>query len=137
MFIGEALKTAYVYLPRVDSFNMMSFVRVDDDWQSQLVSGGRGIRQPRDGYGEPASYDESESSIVVTPGLAFDRTGRRLGRGGGHYDRFFEGILPLDAIKIGVCWSMQIVQDIPVDSHDVNMDWVCHEKGALQTRQPL
>lgn len=134
MFIGEALKTSYVYLPKVDGSNIMSFVRVGDDWSSQLVSGGRGILQPRDGYGEPASFDESGSFIVVTPGLAFDKTGRRLGRGGGHYDRFFEAIRALDAIKIGVCWSMQLVPEIPVDSHDVSMDWICHEKGALKTQ---
>jgi 5-formyltetrahydrofolate cyclo-ligase len=137
MFIGEALKSANVYLPRVDSFNVMSFVRVGDDWSSQLVSGGRGIVQPREGYGEPAMYDESGTYFVVTPGLAFDGAGRRLGRGGGHYDRFFETLASLDSIKIGVCWSMQVVGSIPVDNHDVNMDWICHEKGGLQAQRRI
>ncbi len=137
MFIGEALKSAYVYLPRVDESNAMSFIQIGDDWSSQLASGERGILQPRDGYGEPASYDDAGAYVVVTPGLAFDKMGRRLGRGGGHYDRFFEALAPLSAVKIGVCWSMQLVQDIPVDSHDVSMDWICTEKGALQTQRRI
>lgn len=137
MLVGEALKSACVYLPRVDGSNTMSFVQIGDDWSSQLTSGGRGILQPRDGYGEPASYDQGGVYVVVTPGLAFDRLGRRLGRGGGHYDRFFEALAPLDAIKIGVCWSMQLIQEIPVDSHDVSMDWICTERGALQTQRSV
>lgn len=132
MFIGEALKSSQVYLPRVDDANTMSFVRIGEDWSSQLAPGARGIMQPRDGYGEPAEYDESGTYVVVAPGLAFDESGRRLGRGGGHYDRFFERIGLLDSVKIGVCWSMQLVRAIPVDPHDVNMDWICHEKGGFK-----
>lgn len=132
MFIGEALKTANVYLPRVDGSNAMSFVRISDDWSSQLVPGGRGIIQPREGYGEPALYDDTGTYVVVTPGLAFDGSGRRLGRGGGHYDQFFERIVSLASVKVGVCWSMQLVRAIPVDSHDINMDWICHEKGGFR-----
>jgi 5-formyltetrahydrofolate cyclo-ligase len=132
MFIGEALKSDHVYLPRVDNSNVMSFVRVGDDWSSQLAPGARGIMQPRDGYGKPAQYDESGTYVVVTPGLAFDESGRRLGRGGGHYDRFFDTIGLRHSIKIGVCWSMQLVRSIPVDPHDVNMDWICHEKAGFK-----
>ena len=132
MFIGEALKSAHVYLPRVDDSNVMSFVRIGDDWSSHLAPGGRGIVQPREGYGEPALFDDSGTYIVVTPGLAFDAAGRRLGRGGGHYDQFFERIGSLNLLKIGACWSMQLVRAIPVDSHDVNMDWICHEKGSFR-----
>jgi 5-formyltetrahydrofolate cyclo-ligase len=132
MFIGEALKSAQVYLPRVDDSNTMSFVSIGEDWSSHLAPGARGISQPREGYGAPAQFDESGTYIVVTPGLAFDESGRRLGRGGGHYDRFFEGLGLAHSVKIGVCWSMQLVRAIPVDPHDVNMDWICHEKGGFR-----
>jgi 5-formyltetrahydrofolate cyclo-ligase len=36
------------------------------------------------------------------------------------------------ALKVGVCWSMQLVSEVPVDGHDVVMDWVCHERGLVQ-----
>lgn len=130
-FIGEMLKTSWLYLPRLDASEKMSFVRVSDDWASQLVPGNRKILQPAEGYGEPLSFERSEEVIVITPGIAFDTRGRRLGRGGGHYDRFLGDPRLARALKIGVCWSMQVVPEIPVDEHDISMNWLCHERGAL------
>jgi 5-formyltetrahydrofolate cyclo-ligase len=130
-FIGEMLKTSYVYLPRVDDRNEMSFVRISDDWAARLEAGARGTRQPTADYGEPFDPEEGGSVVVITPGLAFDSQGRRLGRGAGHYDRFLDNPHLSNARKIGVCWSMQVLREIPVDLHDVNMNWLVHERGAI------
>lgn len=132
MFIGEMLKSSNVYLPKLDAAGSMSFVRVYDDWASRLSAGYRGIIQPQEGYGEPFVADGVGQIVVIVPGVAFDTTGRRLGRGAGHYDRFLSSSAMRGATKIGVCWSMQLVSDVPVDSFDINMDWVCHERGALR-----
>jgi 5-formyltetrahydrofolate cyclo-ligase len=131
-FIGDMFKTSHVYLPRVDEHNVMSFVRVSDDWAAKLEVGPRGIRQPAASCGDVFMPDDGGDVIVVAPGLAFDAHGRRLGRGAGHYDRFLEDPRLHRALKIGVCWSMQVVREIPVDPHDVNMDWLCHERGVIQ-----
>lgn len=55
---------------------------------------------------------------VVVPGLAFTRTGARLGQGGGWYDRFLAGLEPTCA-TIGVCFDEQLVDDLPAEPHDV------------------
>lgn len=61
--------------------------------------------------------------MVVVPGLAFTADGRRLGQGGGHYDRFLTGVSP-QCLLVGVAFAEQLVMDIPVESHDVVLDAV-------------
>ncbi len=59
---------------------------------------------------------------VLTPGVAFTKDGHRLGRGRGYYDRFLkklEGVY-----KIGVCFSYQIMESIPTETHDIKVDYV-------------
>ena len=136
-FIGEVLKDSVLYLPRVNTTGLMEFVQVFDDWAANLVAGTRGILQPREGYGVPFEPPTLAEIFVIIPGLAFDSKGQRLGRGAGHYDRFLSLPELAPAIKIGVCWSMQLLRDVPVDRHDVRVDWICHERGALRTTKDL
>ena len=131
--IGLMLKDSLVYLPRVEDAGDMKFVRVQDDWGAHLAPGPRGTMQPEEGYGEPFAALPSNDVFVIIPGLAFDQHGRRLGRGGGYYDRFLAQQGLENAVKIGVCWSMQLVQAVPTDLHDVRMDWVCYERGVVKT----
>lgn len=64
--------------------------------------------------------------LVLVPGLAFDRAGRRLGRGGGFYDRWLEkGSLP----TMGLCFACQIAGAIPCEPHDVLVRAVLTEEG--------
>jgi 5-formyltetrahydrofolate cyclo-ligase len=56
--------------------------------------------------------------VVVLPGLAFTRTGSRLGQGGGWYDRFLAGAVERP-VTVGVCFDEQIVDHLPVEPHDV------------------
>jgi 5-formyltetrahydrofolate cyclo-ligase len=71
-------------------------------------------------------------AMVITPGLAFDRSLYRMGRGGGHYDRFYAA---LDAdgrqyTAIGLCLDCQLVDKVPVCPHDKKMDMLLTEKGG-------
>jgi len=79
-----------------------------------LQRGPMGIMEPVDA--EVVSPREVFAWIV--PGLAFTRSGRRLGYGGGWYDRFLSDA-PKDAVKLGVAYSFQIVEDLPAESHDI------------------
>ena len=56
--------------------------------------------------------------LIVTPGLAFDRDGNRLGRGKGYYDRFLAG-LPDRIDSIGLAFDFQIVSNLPTESSDI------------------
>ncbi len=76
----------------------------------------------RTDYGpkEPSNrvaVDPEQVDLVVTPGLAFDREGRRLGYGGGHYDRFLERARP-EALRVGVGFSLQLIDQVPDEPGD-------------------
>jgi 5-formyltetrahydrofolate cyclo-ligase len=64
--------------------------------------------------------------IVLLPLIAFDRNGGRIGQGGGHYDRALS-LLP-NAVKIGVAWSVQEVDDTLADPWDIPMDFILTER---------
>lgn len=82
-----------------------------------LRRGPMGIREPADAdFVEP-----KEVAAWIVPGLAFTRDGRRLGYGGGWYDRFLASA-PKSAVKIGVAYSFQIVEDLPAEPHDIPLD---------------
>jgi 5-formyltetrahydrofolate cyclo-ligase len=66
--------------------------------------------------------------VALIPGVAFDREGNRLGRGGGYYDRSFAGTGPL---LVGVGFRLQLVASVPHDSRDRPMDVIVTEEGPL------
>lgn len=67
--------------------------------------------------------DPTWPDVVIVPGLAFTRSGHRLGQGGGWYDRFLAGRRS-DCVTIGVAFDLQIVETLPIDDHDVHLDHV-------------
>lgn len=71
---------------------------------------------------DPA-LDPRELDVVVVPGLAFTTDGRRLGQGGGHYDRFLPR-LRAGCVTIGAAFAEQIVADLPTEPHDVHLTHV-------------
>lgn len=81
----------------------------------QLEDGIFGTKHPVAGIPYSGPYD-----LIIVPGLAFDRHGNRLGYGGGYYDRF----LPAhpETHKIALCYDFQIVEDLPLEPHDVQLD---------------
>lgn len=93
-----------------------------------LVPGRWGLREPL-AIPERA-IDLSSIDLILVPGVAFTRSGARLGRGGGYYDRLLSA-LPSRACKIGVCFDVQIVPELPVHSHDQPVDFVATESGIL------
>ncbi len=76
--------------------------------------------------------------LVVTPGLAFDAGLNRLGRGKGFYDRFLgrlRGSGGGGVRAVGVCFSEQLVEQVPVDGHDQPLDGLVTERGVLPAYQ--
>ena len=82
--------------------------------EKSLRCGPMGIREPVD-----ADIVEPKKVFAwIIPGLAFTRDGKRLGYGGGWYDRFLASA-PKNSIKIGVAYSFQVVDDLPCEPHDI------------------
>ncbi len=80
------------------------------------------------GIGEPTGpvWDNLESvELIVVPGVAFDRRNNRMGRGRGFYDRMLKSTP--NAIKIGIAYRFQVLEEIPVEAFDVPMDLVIHD----------
>jgi 5-formyltetrahydrofolate cyclo-ligase len=71
----------------------------------------------------PGDADPAVLDVVVVPGLAFTPDGRRLGQGGGHFDRFLAR-LRVDCVRIGVAFDEQLVADLPTSPHDITVDVV-------------
>ncbi len=84
-----------------------------------FVRGKYGIWEP-----DPARAERVENEaldMIVVPGVAFDAACARLGQGAGYYDRLLGRAC---AAKIGVCFPLQIVPEVPVDAHDITLDAV-------------
>ena len=72
---------------------------------------------------QPDDLDPAALDVVVVPGLAFTVDGRRLGQGGGHFDRFLPR-LRAGCVTIGAAFAEQIVDDLPTEPHDVHLTHV-------------
>jgi 5-formyltetrahydrofolate cyclo-ligase len=68
--------------------------------------------------------------LVVVPGIAFDASGGRLGRGRGHYDATLARLRP-GAARIGLAFDAQVVTRVPCEAHDVPLDAVITESRTL------
>ena len=68
------------------------------------------------------------ADVVIVPGLAFTPSGRRLGQGGGWYDRFLAEISDT-CETVGVCFHEQLLDDVPVEPHDVAVRHVVTDRG--------
>ena len=80
-----------------------------------------GVLEPDPETWEKASPGEIDLALI--PGLAFDPQGGRLGRGRGFYDRLL-GDPDFRGVKIGICWRWQLVDSIPLETHDIRMDLI-------------
>lgn len=112
----ETLAQHHWLFPRVDGEHL-HFHRVWDP-ESQLQPGAFQIREP---LASQPTVTVQDIDIYVCPGLAFDQKGGRLGRGKGFYDRVLAGARE-NALKIGVGYSCQMVEDVHCEAHDARMD---------------
>lgn len=103
-----------VYLPRVVGKEMEAV-----PYSGKFVKSPFGIEEPMgDAY-------RGKIDVAVIPGFAFNLHGDRIGYGGGYYDRFLSD---RKIVKIGYCYDFQIVQSIPVERHDVPVDYLVTDK---------
>ncbi|HSV26993.1 MAG TPA: 5-formyltetrahydrofolate cyclo-ligase [Sedimentisphaerales bacterium] len=85
-----------------------------------------GLRNPVTGLPMPLE----EIGVVVTPGLGFDRSGNRLGRGGAYYDRFFDSP-GLKAVRCGFAFADQLLDSVPTTENDRSLDMLVTDKEIL------
>ena len=118
-----------VAIPRVNAGTRMLELYVIADPVRDIGAGHQGIPEPLPHCGavEPQAVD-----WVLVPGVTFDRSGRRLGYGGGYYDR----LLPLLASRtprIAGAFDLQIVERVPAGPHDVTIDLIVTPSETIVT----
>lgn len=126
--IFEAALTAGldVLMPRCLDVTEMVFAPVSD-WDA-LEPGRYGLREPA----APAVHDVWEpGDLVLVPGLGFDERGGRLGRGAGHFDRFFATTGHGAPWLLGFGFALQLEREIPMEGHDRRLDGVLTERGLV------
>lgn len=91
----------------------------------------RALKQGAFGIWEPSHIQETDPASIewiVVPGVAFDRKANRLGRGKGFYDRL---LAQTHALKIGICYDLQLLDEIPAEPHDIKMDIIVTENNII------
>ena len=116
-----------VYYPRVTADKQqVEFVRRHDS--QPLIPGVFDILVPP---GEDMLTSVTQTDLILIPGVGFDQTGHRLGRGRGYYDRAVKGVLA-GALRVGLAHECQIVSRLPVDPHDERVDYIVTEKRLIE-----
>ena len=95
---------------------------------------GAALRPGPMGTSEPVAGEELRPDLVLVPLLAFDRAGRRLGYGGGYYDRTLAA-LP-GAKAIGIAYAGQEMPEVPAGPQDMRLPLIATEDGVIVCGDP-
>lgn len=123
-----------VYYPKVVD-KKMKFYQVQN--KEDLIEGYRGIREPEINEDRQFVATLLEKILVVMPGTVFDKSGNRIGYGGGYYDKYLqqlECIMPKENVcKIAVAFECQMVETgkIPSETYDVKPDYIITETRVI------
>jgi len=112
-FIEKWRDSKHIILPTVVSDDIVPVELTPD---TPFAVGDFNILEPQN-RPYTGSYD-----LIVVPGMAFDPLGNRLGRGKGYYDRFLAQHKEVE--KIGICFDFQLVEHVPTEPNDIQMDAV-------------
>lgn len=148
--LWQEAQRVFVYLPlawEIDTREILDRAFAQGKRVAVPVSGADGrmeavyirkdtrLRPGRYGILEPETDGEillpQDASLVLVPALAFDRSGVRLGRGGGYYDRW---LAKTHSVSVGLCYTQYLFACLPCQAHDRCVDAVCTQEGILWTK---
>lgn len=115
-----------VYLPAKPADNPEYGYQVDKD--SLLFTDSMGLSFPES---QPELLPQLD--VIIVPMLGFNRRLFRLGQGGGFYDKFLK--TQKSALKIGLAWEESLIENLPVENHDVAMDIIITQKHLRKNKQ--
>jgi 5-formyltetrahydrofolate cyclo-ligase len=119
-----------VAVPKIATFKPPEMVALEISSLDELALSSTGLWEP-----DPSRADrvpEDEIDLVVVPGVAFDRTGHRIGLGGGFYDRWLAAV---SALKVALAFSLQVVERVPHTGRDQRVDWIVTENDVIDCRE--
>ena len=110
-----------IYVPKIFG-EIMKAVKFDGEQEINKY----GILEPKE------NVFAKSVDLTITPLLAVDKFGNRIGYGKGYYDKFF---MEHKTLKIGICFSNQIVDKIDSDENDIPLDYVIYDGGVIKTER--
>ena len=115
-----------VLVPRIDSINR--------EMQAIQINSLEGLELNRYGILEPShskkAFNRNEIDLIILPGVAFDDKGGRLGYGGGYYDKYLTNLNTFIP-KVVLAYDFQILENIPLEEHDIKYDYLITEKRSI------
>ncbi len=113
-----------ICLPSIKENNEMDFY---------LWSFNESLHLSKYGIPEPKKVTKVVPDIILVPIVAFDKKLYRIGYGGGYYDRYFEKFSnKKDFLKIGIAYSFQKINKVPINKFDKKLDIIITEKNILK-----
>lgn len=126
LMLSRWSKKKQLYLPIVNGDNLI----VSPYDPRFLKQGAFGIWEP----GNTRETDPGSIDWIIVPGVAFDKKLNRLGRGKGYYDKL---LAQSSATKIGICYELQLFDEIPAGPHDIKMDFIITENNIIHRKDEL
>ncbi len=128
-FINELLSLKKeVYVPCVDTSCKCTMNAVAIECLEELVPGCYGVLEPTCTEGKIICPHEIDTIIV--PAVAYDKNRYRLGYGGGYYDTYLAQTSE-SCYKIGVCFDFQLLDSLPIEPHDKQVDIVVTDNAFV------
>ena len=120
---GKRIVVPYCVEGELELFHLQSM--------DELAVGMYKILEPRPELRElpEKKVDVAELDLIMVPGVAFDRTGARMGHGKGYYDKLLEHARP-DTPLVALAFECQLFEEIPTQAHDVFMDKIITERAV-------
>jgi 5-formyltetrahydrofolate cyclo-ligase len=115
-------------LPAFDAATQIYSARRVMNLETEIFTGKFGVSEPL------ASCEEiplNRFDLVLAPGVAFDLSGNRLGRGRGFYDRILSAA---GGVKCGVAYDFQLLEKIPTEAHDAPVDFIFTPARCVRRR---
>ncbi len=113
-----------VWVPKVTG-KIMHFYRIEN--MNELKPGIHGIPEPADDH--PPEDTEDACGLLIMPGVAFDERCRRVGYGGGYYDRYLEDHPKLH--RMALAFEFQIFPEVPYEEHDICPEILITERRII------
>ncbi|HVU28504.1 MAG TPA: 5-formyltetrahydrofolate cyclo-ligase [Verrucomicrobiae bacterium] len=122
------LKSKTCALPAFDAAAQSYIARRVTNLETDIAEGKFGVSEPTANC-EKIPFDKF--NLILVPGMAFDLRGNRLGRGKGFYDRILS---EADGVKCGVAYDFQLLEKIPAEPHDTQVDFIFTPKNCVTTQ---
>jgi len=118
-----------VVVPVIDKEHKRILLSKLNDYDNELMVMPHGIHEPRTEFFRPVQLNNID--LMAIPGVAFDKSGHRLGYGAGYYDKLLE-TEHTRPLLVALAFELQIVDEIPVGSHDVRVDMIVTEERIIR-----